>query len=119
MRLREAPLPAVRAARHLGGLRLRLRFRDGLEGTLGLAALRPLRGLLRALEDPAYVAQVRVSRVEGAITRPNGVALDPVVLHGRVRGVPLPTYANASDGRPHVAPTPAPARRPRRTRTRS
>jgi hypothetical protein len=46
--------------------------------------------LFAALKDPTYFAKVKVSRAAGTIRWPNGVDLDPDVLHHRVTGKPLP-----------------------------
>lgn len=66
---------------HLGDYRLRLTFSDNLareldfEGTLEGEVFEPLK-------DRALFAQVSVDTVAGTIQWPNGVDLDPDVLHG-------------------------------------
>lgn len=116
MAVRETAIPAVTSVRYLGGVRLALRFADGVAGTLDLAKFGPLPGLLRALRNPAFVAQVRVSRIEGTITWPNGAALDPLILHCHVRGVSVPTYgpagARPSRGSRHASLKRRPRQRP-------
>ena len=74
-------LPRVVTAEPLGDLRLRLTFSDGLireldfEGTLR-------GGGVESLNDPVFFEQVTVDPVAGTIAWPNGVDLDPDVLHG-------------------------------------
>ena len=66
---------------HLGDFRLRLTFSDGLvrelefEGVLESEVFEPL-------WDRAVFALVSVDSVAGTIAWPNGVDLDPDVLHG-------------------------------------
>ena len=63
----------------LGDLRLRLTFSDGLVRELDFApALTG--GILEELRDPEVFAEVRVDKVAGTISWPNGVDLDPDVL---------------------------------------
>src|ERR687898_3437003 len=66
---------------HLGGHRLRLTFSDGLVRELDFT--QSLRGgVLAALADEHVFAQVSIDPVAGTISWPNGVDLDPDVLHG-------------------------------------
>ena len=66
---------------HLGDHRLRLTFADGLVRELDFAGV--LEGdALTPLVDPAYFALVSLDEVAGTISWPNGVDLDPDVLHG-------------------------------------
>ena len=70
----------VRAAEPLDGYVLRLRFSDGLEGTVGLEPF--LWGpMFEPLRDPAYFRRVRVSRDAGTVVWPNGADLAPETLH--------------------------------------
>ena len=65
----------------MGGLQLRLTFSDGLVRELDLGPL--LRGgVFDELREPEVFARVKVDEVAGTITWPNGVDLDPDVLHG-------------------------------------
>ena len=58
---------------------LRLTFDDGLERDVDLAD--ELWGpVLEPLKDPEFFAQVTVDH--GTVTWPNGLDLDPLVLHG-------------------------------------
>jgi len=66
---------------HLGDYRLRLTFSDNLARELDLE--RVLEGeVFEPLHDRAVFAQVSVDTVAGTICWPNGVDLDPDVLHG-------------------------------------
>jgi hypothetical protein len=73
--------PRIVEAEHLGDLRLRITFSDGLvreldfDGVVGTGVLKPL-------TNPTVFAQVAVDPVAGTVTWPNGVDLDPDVLHG-------------------------------------
>ncbi|HEX4825077.1 MAG TPA: DUF2442 domain-containing protein [Candidatus Polarisedimenticolaceae bacterium] len=83
----ESELRAVRAVKALGAHRLWLRFDNGDEGEIDMKPfLEPFTNLFAALEDPDYFARVRVSRAARTIAWPNGVELDPDVLHSRVTG---------------------------------
>lgn len=66
---------------HLGGHRLRLTFSDGLVRELDFSGVLE-GGVLEPLNDPLLFAQVSVDQVAGTIAWPNGVDLDPDVLHG-------------------------------------
>jgi hypothetical protein len=66
---------------HLGGRRLRLTFSDGLVRELDFSGVL-VGGVFEPLNDPALFAQVSVDEVAGTIAWPNGVDLDPDVLHG-------------------------------------
>jgi hypothetical protein len=77
------------AARALGDYRLHLRFEDGVEGVVDLAALLSFQGIFEPLRDPAYFAQVRVDADLGTVAWPNGADLDPDVLYGRITGTPV------------------------------
>ena len=66
---------------HLGDFRLRLTFSDGLVRELDFDGV--LEGcVFEPLQDRAVFAQVSLDTLAGTITWPNGVDLDPDVLHG-------------------------------------
>jgi len=68
-------------AQVLGDLRMRLTFADGLVRELDLdPALRG--GILDQVREQELFDQVTVDSLSGTITWPNGVDLDPDVLHG-------------------------------------
>ena len=73
--------PRIVGAEHLGELRLRLTFSDGLVRELDFAGALDT-GVLEPLKDPKLFAQVSVDPVAGTVVWPNGVDLDPDVLHG-------------------------------------
>lgn len=85
-------VPQVVSVRHLGGHRIWMKFRDGVEGELDVNTFRPFVGLKAALEDPAYVGQVRIPRELGTIAWPNGWDVCPTVLYCAVKGIPVPSY---------------------------
>ncbi len=65
----------------LGELRLRLTFSDGLVRELDLDRMLE-GGIFESLRDPAEFAKAAVDEVAGTIAWPNGIDLDPDVLHG-------------------------------------
>jgi Protein of unknown function (DUF2442) len=65
----------------LGAYRLRVTFSDGLVRELDFAGV--LEGeIFEPLKNPTTFSEVSVDRVAGTIVWPNGVDLDPDVLHG-------------------------------------
>ena len=83
-------LQFVTEVRHAGGHRLWLRFEDGVEGVVDLGQDLSFQGVFEPLRDERYFAQVKVDPDCGTIVWPNGVDLDPDVLHSQVSGRPLP-----------------------------
>jgi hypothetical protein len=74
-------VPHVIDARHLGGHRVWLRFDDGLEGEVDLAA--ELWGeVFEPLRDPAYFSRFVV---DDTLVWPNGADFAPEFLHERLR----------------------------------
>ena len=82
-------LPSVTFARRVTSFRLFLRFDDGAEGEVDIAAMVPFQGVFEPLRDPVYFAQVRVDPELGTIVWPNGADLDPLVLYAAVTGRPI------------------------------
>jgi len=78
-------------ARAVGVHRLWLRFEDGVEGEIDLAAHVSFTGVLEALRDPAFLARVSVDPELGTVTWPNGADLDPDVLYALVTGEAVDT----------------------------
>ena len=69
---------------------LRLVFDDGVEGTVDLAG--DLWGpMFEPLKDPGYFATVAIDH--GTVVWPNGLDLDPLVLHGDFDPVQRPQHA--------------------------
>lgn len=65
----------------LGGFVLRLTFSDGLVREFDLDGV--LRGgIFDSLRDPTEFARVGVDEAAGTVSWPNGIDLDPDVLHG-------------------------------------
>ena len=66
--------------------RLRLRFEDGKEGEVDIAAMIRFEGIFAPLNDPAEFRKVQVDPELGTICWPNGADLDPDVLYAKVTG---------------------------------
>jgi hypothetical protein len=75
-----AALARVTAVEHLGARLLRVTFSDGLVRELDFADALP--GVLATIDDDEVFAGVAVDAVAGTISWPNGIDLDPDVLHG-------------------------------------
>jgi hypothetical protein len=80
-------------ARPLGDHRMLVRFEDGTEGSVDVSQLAKFTGVFAPLQDPAYLAQVRIDPELGAVCWPNGADLDSRVLYSPITGVPLPEYS--------------------------
>jgi hypothetical protein len=66
--------------------RLRLRFEDGTEGEVDIAAMIRFEGVFAPLKDPVEFRKVQVDPELGTICWPNGADLDPDVLYAKVTG---------------------------------
>ena len=77
----EAQLARVTEVESLGEFRLRLTFSDGLVRELDFDGVL-VGGVFEPLADPVFFARVSVDVVAGTVKWPNGVDLDPDVLHG-------------------------------------
>ncbi len=73
----------------LDGYKLRLRFQDGAEGIVDIAALMPLDGVFAPLRDRFFFEQVRVDQESGTITWPGNLDLDPYTLYAEATGKEL------------------------------
>jgi len=73
--------------------RMELTFSDDLVRELDFASI-PRGGVFAPLEDEAFVAEVAVDPTSGTICWPNGVDLDPDVLHGDFESTLLATCAH-------------------------
>lgn len=86
------PTPKIRArapwrvthVEALSGFRLRVRFNDGTEGTVELAAFiqSPQAGVFAALRDEALFRQVKIDL--GAVTWPGDLDLAPDAMHREI-----------------------------------
>lgn len=72
--------------RATSGHRLWLRFDDGAEGEVDVAALVAPRGVFAFLIEAEEFAGVRVDPDLGTVVRPGGADFDPDVLHARIVG---------------------------------
>lgn len=97
----------VIAVEHLGGMRLRIRFDDGVEGVLDFARLRKLPGMLARLRDPEFFSQVFVHPEFGTVSWPGGLDFDTLVLYSKVTGRSIRSLLDP-------APAARPARRTKR-----
>jgi hypothetical protein len=68
---------------------LRLRFEDGVEGSVALDTLISFEGIFAPLRDPAEFRKVYVHRELGVVCWPNGADLDSDVLYAKISGIPL------------------------------
>lgn len=66
--------------------RLLLRFEDGREGEIDVAAMIQFAGIFAQLKDHAEFRKVYVNPELGTICWPNGADLDPDVLYAKVTG---------------------------------
>ncbi len=80
-------LKHVETVEPLDGYRLHLCFDDGAEGIVDLADLVQQGGVFTPLRESSFFRQVRVNPDSRTIEWPNGVDLDPDVLHGEVTGI--------------------------------
>jgi hypothetical protein len=79
-------LVRVTGVEHLGNRVLRVEFSDGLARELDFAGALP--GILSTLDDDAAFAEVGLDRASGTVCWPNGIDLDPDVLHGEQSAEP-------------------------------
>jgi Protein of unknown function (DUF2442) len=85
MRRKTQPVPQVMEGRSLGGYRVYLRFKDGVEGEVDLRPiLMPFRGVFAELKDPKKFAKFWVDLEAATIVWPNGSDVAPEVLYESV-----------------------------------
>ena len=75
-----AVLARVTEVEHLGARTLRVVFSDGLVRELDFAGALP--GVLATLDEDITFAGATVDSTAGTVCWPNGIDLDPDVLHG-------------------------------------
>ncbi len=71
----------------LRGYVLRLKFEDGVEGTVDVSKLVSFDGIFSIFSDEVEFNKVRVDPETGTICWPNGADLDPVTLYQAVTRV--------------------------------
>ena len=74
-------LARIVQAEAIGAMSVRVTFTEGIVRELDLEPMLA-DGVLAALQDPDLFARVDVDPVAGTVTWPNGIDLDPDVLHG-------------------------------------
>src|SRR6476659_10092855 len=80
---RVPPVIDAVSVRPVGGFQLRVGFSEGSSGVHGYSSTAARDGeMVRPLKDPAFFPRVFVEL--GALTWPNGYALDPMARHGRM-----------------------------------
>ena len=73
-------------AKYLGGYRVRLRFRDGVEGDIDLEA--HLWGpVFEPLKDVEFFRKFRVDPESHTLVWPNGADIAPETLHDRTQSL--------------------------------
>ncbi len=73
-------LARVTEVRHVRARILRVTFSDGLVREMDFESKLP--GILATVDDDATFAEVGVDLLAGTVCWPNGIDLDPDVLHG-------------------------------------
>ena len=79
--------------RPLNAHRLFVRFEDGSEGEIDVAALVPFSGVFAPLREKAVFDKARVNPELGSIEWDCGADLDPDVVYSVITGQPIPDYA--------------------------
>ena len=74
----------VVSVKHVGEMRLRIRFDDGVEGEVDLARVMKFPGILARLRDPKFFAKVFVHPEFGTVSWPGEIDLDTLVLYSKV-----------------------------------
>jgi hypothetical protein len=83
MRMKESP--RVTEVLALPGYRVRVTFKDGIEGEVDLSDLVDRGPVFEPLRDPAYFRRVHVDRTLGTIAWPNGADVAPETLYAKAR----------------------------------
>jgi hypothetical protein len=82
-------------------MRLHVGFNDGTFRDVDLSHLKG--PVFEPLRDSAYFAQVRVDTRRGTVFWPNGVDLDPDVLHGSEQAASAPGVDEVVDALLHLS----------------
>jgi hypothetical protein len=84
-------LARITKVRYLGGYTLELTFNTGESGIIDYAdRVASFRGVLAALRDQSFFAQVSVDNESGTICWPGDIDFCPDSLYSRVTGTPIP-----------------------------
>jgi len=87
-------LPRICHVQVVGPHRLALTFTDGHQGVVDLGPLiRSRGGVFMPLCDPGYFGRVTVDHDAGTVKWPNGVDLDPDMLHEAARAISVGSEA--------------------------
>ena len=70
--------------------RLHIRFDNGVEGEIDIAALVDFQGVFEPLRHLDFFREVTVHPELGVVCWPNGADLDSDVLYSEIIGAPLP-----------------------------
>ena len=84
--------PRATCVSTLPGYRLDVGFADGTRGIVNCShlILRENPGVFAALRDPSEFAKAYVDPEVDTVAWPNGLDLDPDVLHARAHSIPIP-----------------------------
>lgn len=85
-------LKDIVSAYPLENSRLLLRFEDGVEGVVEVAAMITFDGVFAPLSDPAEFARATVNPELGTVVWPCGADLDPDVLYATLTGSAIPPF---------------------------
>ena len=80
----------VVSVKPLSDHRLQIKFDNGDEGEIDVAAFVPFYGVFEPLRNPDYFRQVTVHPDLGVVCWSNGANLDSDVLYSEIVGAPLP-----------------------------
>jgi hypothetical protein len=78
-------IPRVTSVQAIGSSKVRVTFKDGIEGDVDLSDIIDTGPVFEPLRDPAYFQTVRLSRTLGTIVWPNGADVAPETLYATAR----------------------------------
>lgn len=86
-------LKDIVSVKPLEGYRLHLRFEDGVEGIVDVAALVEFKGVFEPLKDKKEFYKVRLNPELGIIEWECGADTDPDVLYAHITKEAIPDYS--------------------------